>query len=40
MIDEQHSKVILAAVAIIWIYFVTVWSLYIYWEEKARKIDF
>lgn len=39
-LDERYSQFVLPAIAVLWLYFIGFWSLYIYWEEKYRKIDF
>lgn len=37
---EVYSEIVVSFISLLWIFFILMWSLYIYWEEKYRKLEF
>jgi hypothetical protein len=37
---EKHQDLVLPAITTLWAVYILVWSIYIYWEEKAIRLEF
>ena len=37
---EMSQTFVFSFIAIMWIFFIVLWSLFIYWQEKDKKLDF